>query len=306
MPRPLTFCLVAPSGAIRDDAGLARTRKFFQDRGMAVEIPDAVRATAQRFAGDDDVRVAALHEAAARDDVDVIVAARGGYGLSRLLDRIDYQLLAGSGKIFVGHSDFTALSLALLAKKSYGSFAGPNAVFDFGAEEIDAFTIENFFSTLRSPQSEIHVDAGDCFPVDVSGTLWGGNLSLVASLVGTPYLPSVPGGILFLEDVAEHPYRVERMLYQLFHAGILQQQRALLLGDFSEYRITANDAGYDMQSVIAHFRERLAIPILTSLPFGHMPRKITLPMGARCDLTTTVTGYRLRLSGYQTIGNRID
>ncbi len=305
MPRPLTFCVVAPSGAIRDDAGLARTRKFFQERGMAVEIPDAVCATAQRFAGDDDVRVAALHEAAARDDVDVIVAGRGGYGLSRLLDRIDYELLAGSGKIFVGHSDFTALSLALLAKKSYGSFAGPNAVFDFGAEEIDAFTIENFFSMLRSPQSEIHVDAAECFPVDVSGTLWGGNLSLVASLVGTPYLPLIRHGILFVEDVGEHPYRVERMLYQLYHAGILQQQRALLLGGFSEYRLTPNDAGYDMESVVAHFRERLAIPILTSLPFGHMRRKATLPVGAQCQLTATTTGYCLRLSGYRTTNSEV-
>lgn len=306
MIRPLTFCLVAPSGAIRDDAGLARVRQFFQDRGMAVEIPDAVRTTAQRFAGEDDLRLAALHEAAVRNDVDVIVAARGGYGLSRLLERIDYDLLAGSGKIFVGHSDFTALSLALLAKKSYGTFAGPNAVFDFGAAEIDAYTIENFFATLRSPQSEIHIDASDCSPVDVSGTLWGGNLSLVASLVGTPYLPVVPGGILFLEDVAEHPYRVERMIYQLFHAGILQQQSALLLGDFSEYRLVPNDAGYDMESVVTHFRERLDIPVLTGLPFGHRRRKVTLPVGARCDLSATLTGYRLRLSGYRTIGNRND
>ncbi len=303
MPRPLTFCVVAPSGAVRDEAGLARAQQFFHDRGMVLHVPDAVRATAQRFAGDDDPRLAALHEAAGRDDVDVIIAARGGYGLSRLLDRIDYDLLAGSEKIFVGHSDFTALSLALLAKKSYGSFAGPNAAFDFGAEERDELTIDNFFATLRSPQSEIHIDAADCFPVDVSGTLWGGNLSLVATLVGTPYLPIITGGILFLEDIAEHPYRIERMLYQLFHSGVLQQQRAVLLGDFSGYRLGPNDAGYDFGSVVAHFRERLAIPILTGLPFGHMRRKVTLPVGARCDLTTTLTGYRLRVSGYQTVGN---
>ena len=303
MPKPLKFCVVAPSGAIRDDEGLARARQFFQDRGMAVDIPDAVRATAQRFAGEDELRLAALHEAAARDDVDVILAARGGYGLSRLLDRIDYDLLANSKKIFVGHSDFTALSLALLAKKSYGSFAGPNAVFDFGAEESDAFTIDNFFETLQSPQTEINIDAVDGFSGDVSGTLWGGNLSLVASLVGTPYLPVVHDGILFLEDVGEHPYRIERMLYQLFHAGILQQQRALLLGDFSEYRLGPNDAGYDMESVVAHFRSRLSIPILTGLPFGHMRRKVTLPVGAQCALTATATGYRLRVSGYQTVGN---
>lgn len=303
MPRPLKFCAVALSGAVRDEAGLARAQQFFHDRGMLLDVPDAVRATAQRFAGDDDSRLAALHEAAGRADVDVIIAARGGYGLTRLLDRIDYDLLAGSGKIFVGHSDFTALSLALLAKKSYGSFAGPNAVFDFGVQECDEFTIDTFFTTLRSPQSEIRIDAADRFPVDVSGSLWGGNLSLVASLVGTPYFPNVSGGILFLEDIAEHPYRIERMFYQLFHSGVLQQQRAVLLGDFSEYRLGPNDAGYDFGSVVAHLRERLAIPILTGLPFGHTRRKVTLPMGARCDVTTTSTGYRLRVSGYQRVGS---
>ncbi len=303
MPKQLKFCVVAPSGAVRDEAGLARARQFFRARGMVLETPDAVSAIVHRFAGEDDARLAALHEAAARDDIDVIVAARGGYGLSRLLDRIDYDLLANSKKIFVGHSDFTALSLALLAKKSFGSFAGPNAVFDFGAEERDEYTIDHFFNTLQSPQSEILVEAADCPSVDVSGMLWGGNLSLVASLVGTPYLPRVSGGILFLEDVAEHPYRIERMLYQLFHAGILQQQRALLLGNFSEYRLGPNDAGYDMESVVAHFRSRLEVPILTGLPFGHMRRKVTLPVGARCDLTTTPTGYRLCLSAYPTVGS---
>ena len=303
MPKQLKFCVVAPSGAVRYEAGLARAQQFFLERGMVLEIPEAVRAIAQRFAGEDDARLAALHAAVARDDVDVIIAARGGYGLSRLLDRIDYDLLATSKKIFVGHSDFTALSLALLAKKSYGSFAGPNAVFDFGAEARDEYTIDHFFRTLQSPQSEILVEAVDCPSLDVSGTLWGGNLSLVASLIGTPYLPIVNGGILFLEDVAEHPYRIERMLYQLFHAGILQQQRALLLGDFSEYRLGPNDAGYDMESVVAHFRNRLDIPILTGLPFGHMRRKVTLPVAARCDLTTTPTGYRMRLSEYLTVSN---
>jgi muramoyltetrapeptide carboxypeptidase len=300
MARPLTFCVVAPSGAVRSDAALARAQQFFRDRGMVLDVPAAVRATAQRFAGNDDLRLAALHEAAARDDVDVIVAARGGYGLSRVLDRIDYDLLASSGKIFVGHSDFTALSLALLAKKSYGSFAGPHAVFDFGAEMLDDYTIDNFFATLRSPRTEVFVDAADCGPVNATGMLWGGNLSLVAGLVGTPYLPSVPGGILFLEDVAEHPYRIERMLYQLFHAGVLQQQRAILLGDFSEYRLTDNDAGYDLASVVAHFRARLDVPLFTGLPFGHMRTKVTLPVGAQCELRADATGYRLRLSGYRT------
>ena len=111
------------------------------------------------------------------------------------------------------------------------------------------------------------------------GTLWGGNLAMVAHLAGTPYLPDVAGGILFLEDVGEHPYRVERMLYQLLHAGMLARQRAVLLGAFTEYQLNANDAGYDLAAAIAQIRARVAVPIYTGLPFGHVPDKLTLPVG---------------------------
>ncbi len=147
MPRPLSICVVAPSGVIVDDGRVDRMRNFFGARGIDVIVPDAVRTVDQRFAGGDELRLDALHQAAARDDVDIILAARGGYGLSRLLDKIDYDLLADSKKIFVGHSDFTALSLALLAQKSYVSFAGPHALSDFGDRAPSAFTAE--FVTLR-------------------------------------------------------------------------------------------------------------------------------------------------------------
>jgi muramoyltetrapeptide carboxypeptidase len=97
--------------------------------------------------------------------------------------------------------------------------------------------------------------------------------------VGTPYLPRVDAGILFLEDVGEHPYRLERMLYQLHHAGLLARQRAILLGRFTEYELNGNDGGYDMAAVVAQFRSLLAIPVFTGLPFGHVADKLTLPMG---------------------------
>ena len=300
MPRPLSICVVAPSGVIVDDGRVDRMRNFFGARGINVIVPDAVRTVDQRFAGGDELRLDALHQAAARDDVDIILAARGGYGLSRLLDKIDYDLLADSKKIFVGHSDFTALSLALLAQKSYVSFAGPHALGDFGDRAPSAFTIDHFFRMLHEPKIELAVAAANPYRFEATGTLWGGNLSLVAALVGTPYLPNISNGILFLEDINEAPYRVERMLYQLFHAGILQCQRAILLGDFQVEKSTTGDTGYDLDCVVAHFRERLPVPLLTGLPFGHIRDKVTLPIGGHCHLSAHDSHFTVALSAYPT------
>ncbi len=114
--------------------------------------------------------------------------------------------------------------------------------------------------------------------------LWGGNLAVLSSLVGTPYLPQVRSGILFVEDVAEHPYRIERMLTQLLHAGVLSAQKALVFGQFTEYKLTAHDRGFKLQTVVAWLRSRLAIPVLTNLPLGHVPTKVLLPVGKKVDM----------------------
>jgi len=135
----------------------------------------------------------------------------------------------------------------------------------------------------------------------ITGMLWGGNLTVLASLIGTPYLPSASqtkGGILFLEDVNEHPYRLERTLMQLLDAGVLSNQAAILLGNFSGYRLYDNDKGYTLESAIEVIRERLpkAIPILTDLPFGHQANKLTLPVGAKATLDYSATGFTLQAS----------
>ena len=122
---------------------------------------------------------------------------------------------------------------------------------------------------------------------------------MVAHLVGTPYLPRVEGGILFLEDIGEHPYRIERMLYQLHLAGVLARQRAVLLGGFNGYDLGPNDNGYDVAAAVAQVRTRLGVPVFTGLPFGHCPEKITLPVGGRCALTVRDGRARLVFSDYQ-------
>ena len=118
-----------------------------------------------------------------------------------------------------------------------------------------------------------------------SATLWGGNLAMLASLVGTPYMPDVRGGILFLEDVNEHPFRIERMLTQLLHAGVLARQKAVVLGQFSDYKLSPHDKGFKLQSVVNWLRTQIKAPVLTNLPFGHVPTKVLLPVGAPVSLS---------------------
>jgi muramoyltetrapeptide carboxypeptidase len=132
-----------------------------------------------------------------------------------------------------------------------------------------------------------------------TGMLWGGNLTVLTSLIGTPYFPSeqqYQRGVLFLEDVNEHPYRIERMLMQLLDAGILAKQSAILMGGFSAYRLYDNDRGYSLQAAFEAIRSRLpdSIPILTDLPFGHQPNKLTLPVGAIIEIEGSDAGYSMQ------------
>ena len=311
----------APSSAVIDKTAFKRGIKRLQALGHEVEIDPAALTNHTRFAGDDATRVAAIHRAAA-SGADVAMTARGGYGLSRILGGINYKAVAKSiekGTQFVGFSDFTAFQCALLAKTGAISWAGPSVGADFGAQvEADGSPdciMEACFDDLlvghgegagwRMPieRQTKPVDATDNIanktintPAKVefgiknayvinNGLLWGGNLSMIASLVGTPYMPAVDKrGILFLEDVAEHPYRIERDLTQLLHAGILAKQKAIVLGQFTHFKLTPADKGYKLQSVVDWLRSVVKCPVLTGLPMGHVPTKVLLPVGETVTL----------------------
>ena len=293
MARKPGIGFVAPSGQVTDLAGLARAIDYFREHGWRVVAPAAVTRVHMRFAGTDEARVAALHAMAARADVEVVMAVRGGYGLSRILGKIDYALLAASNKRYIGHSDFTGLLSAAYARAGVVGFSGPMAGSDFGAAHPSKFTGQHFWRMLDAGQDEITVQGGSIAAARLKGRLWGGNLALLAHLAGTPYLPRIRGGLLYVEDINEHPYRVERMLLQLHHAGILQRQRALILGDFSEYKLASNDNGYDFDAMVAHLRETLDIPVVTGLPFGHTRDKLTLPFGGQATLIAERGGWHL-------------
>ena len=278
---------------MRDKAALRRAIKRLQQLGHEVELdPDAL-ASHTRFAGDDATRLAAIHRAAA-SGADVAMMTRGGYGLTRLLPEIRYKQLAKAierGTRFVGMSDFTALQMALLARTGASTWAGPLLCADLGSADepddimlaclLDLFSGEGEGTGWRLPKDSEGVLAGR----ELHGAqLWGGNLALLCSLVGTPWLPPIQGGVLFLEDVGEHPYRIERMLTQLLYAGVLARQKAIVLGQFTDYRRTPHDKGFSLATVVAWLRQHTRVPVLTGLPFGHVPTKVALPVGAKVTL----------------------
>jgi muramoyltetrapeptide carboxypeptidase len=288
--------IYAPAGFATDPAGLDRAVARLEAMGHHVIVDPTCRTRFQRFAATDEERLAAIMRMARNPQVDLAITLRGGYGWTRLLEHIDFREVALAQKRWLGYSDFTAFQLAALTHRIV-TFAGPVANSDFGAETPSAFTLENCFALLGHTRHEVHC-ALEGPDVQCTGTLWGGNLAMVAHLAGTPYFPDVDGGILFLEDVGENPYRVERMLYQLHHAGVLARQRAVLLGQFTEYELTANDGGYDLSSAIAQLRVISPVPIYTGLPFGHVADKLTLPVGGRCVLDVHSGVATLGLSDY--------
>ena len=199
----------------------------------------------------------------------------------------------------VGYSDFTAFNLAYLARGGV-SFAGPCAI-EFGAPEPSAFTIEHFFGLLNATRYAIELQI-EGPRADISGRLWGGTLAMVVALLGTPYFPRVRGGILFFEDVNEPAYKLERMFYQLAHAGVLQRQAAIVLGNFSPITPMPNDNGFSLDAVIERLREISGVPVFTGLPFGHSLRKLTLPVGGHARLVVKRSGNAtLELSRYPSL-----
>ncbi len=302
-----TIELIAPSGYPHDAEVLHRALHRLHAQGHRVEGVEATKRRYQRFAGTDGERAADLNRLAdpSRALPDIVLAVRGGYGAARILHGLDYEglqrRLAGQPVALVGHSDFTAIQLALLARAGVKTFGGPMLMSDFGAEDLSEFTMQHFWSALTKPTITVTSTAPQAQTADVSGTLWGGNLAVLTSLIGTPYMPPVQGGILFVEDVNEQPFRVERMLYQLHLSGILAQQQALVLGDFSGGKSYEYDNGYDLHAVIEQVRSVIGIPVITGLQFGHVPNMLTLPVGADAHLVSDAHGFKLTLSGYPTL-----
>ena len=291
--------LVALSGCLLELENLESVRSYFDTKGWDIVGEKEARVRHQRFAGTDEHRLSSLYRVVSHPRVRVVLAMRGGYGLSRLLDKIDYKKLADSKKLFMGYSDFTALLAAGYTQARIQGIHAPTAVPHFSnpsgsiSPQTEAFfwnMINHGVDSIKIKQSSPAGALGQ-----YRGTLWGGNLSMLVHLLGTDYFPRIRGGILYLEDVNEHPYRIERMMLQLHYAGVLSKQSAVLLGGISGYQLNALDNGYDLQGMLTYLRRIITVPIISGLPIGHhQDYMVSLPFGGMACLEVAKQSWQLR------------
>ena len=279
--------IVTPASPVADASRIDKGVQYLERVGYRVTVGAHVGRVHGYLAGTDEERLADLHAMFTDRRVKAIIAVRGGYGTPRLLSRLNYRLISQNPKILVGFSDMTALQLAIWRKCRLITFHGPMAGVEM-ANTIDPFTEDLFWRAITSskklgPISFPPESKPECLsPGQATGRLLGGNLSLVVSLLGTRYFPDATGSVLFLEEIGEEPYRIDRMMTQLRNAGVISQCSAILTGQFTD--CVPKDQTKPSQTVDELLREtaRLAArPFISNLTFGHGPQKMTLPIGLR-------------------------
>ncbi|WP_017346369.1 muramoyltetrapeptide carboxypeptidase [Pantoea sp. A4] len=295
--------LIAPSGYCVNQAAAQRGIARLSEAGHQVENLQAVTRRFQRFAGDDQQRLDEINQLAELDSLpDIVMAVRGGYGVGRLLESINYpalqRRLQHQPLALCGHSDFTALQLALLAECGLISFSSPMLAGNFGAEIPSSFTEQHFWQALTSETYTLNWQTLTPDQGTWQGQLWGGNLAMICSLIGTRWMPQIENGILVIEDINEHPFRVERMLNQLQQCGILARQQAIITGSFSKSTVSDYDQGFDLDSVWQRLRAQYGLVVVSDLAYGHEADTVTLPVGAQAQLNVSEGNAKLAISGH--------
>ncbi len=299
---PYNLNLIAPSGyspacKIEQAAKIWKSMSNLIDDLQVGKIKQRINL---RFGGNElerqsDLYLDSFSNLHLKENINIAMPIRGGYGLSRIIDKVNWSKIAdiinNNNIKVVGHSDFTLFHLAVYKFTKTITYAGPMFTSDFCVDninELDSFMLDSFNKVLN-----LEAISYDILPHSLNkdnhseGILWGGNLTMICTLVGSEYMPDISEGILFIEDINEPPYRIERSLHQLYHSGILQKQSALIFGNFSSYKTTEYDNGYSLQHVVDYWQHKLSpfnVKIFTNLAFGHCKTKATLPIGKICKI----------------------
>ena len=291
-----TIGLVAPASPIPAETVRAATQNL-ERRGFAVKLAPGSGEKRGYLAGSDATRADDLNALLRDPSVKAVLCLRGGYGSPRILDRIDYEALRRDPKIIVGYSDITALLLAVQRQAGVVAFHGPmggewgvgRGITPFSEKYFwDAFTSSSpLFADWGGDRAHGMKEPTTLVPGSVEGILIGGNLSVLCSLLGTPYELDARGAILFLEDVSERPFRIDRMLNQLRLAGKLREARGVLLGAFTSCEDPNPASSLSLGEVFTDYFAGLGVPVLADYPAGHVPDQATLPIGIRVRLDAT-------------------
>lgn len=285
-----TLGFIGPSGAVRAEGAVGRAVEYAENLGFKVKLGESANAKYGYLSGTDEMRARDVNAMFADPQVDAIICTRGGYGTMRMLDLLDYDLIRKNPKIFVGFSDITAMHIALLNRCDLVTFHGPMATRWNDELPID-FVRNSFCSAVMTAapmgvlqnapdyHARATVNPGSC-----EGVLVGGNLSLIAGTIGTPYEIDAKGRILFIEEIGERTYCVDRMLTQLRLAGKFDDCAGIVFGDFNDCPVEYENFGLTLDQVIRDVAAPCGKPIFTGLQAGHVTPKITLPFGVRCRM----------------------
>lgn len=288
-----TIGLIGPSGAIRTPDGLEKAVRETEKLGFRVKLGESCGQVYGYLSGTDELRARDVNRMFLDDEVDAIICLKGGYGVMRMLDLIDYQAIAAHPKLFMGYSDITALHIALLQKCSLATLHGPMPVSCWADGSFDEFSKTSMMNALTSssPLGELvnppEYPRETVVPGVCEGRLVGGNLSLIDGLLGTPYELDTRGRILFLEDVGERTYRLDHMLTHLRLAGKFADCAGVVLGDFSDCPVEYPDYGLTLEDIVRDVVAPCGKPVFSGLRCGHCTPKMTLPLGVRCRMDAT-------------------
>lgn len=284
--------LVAPASKPVAEERIEKGVQYLEGLGYRVLLGNHIRDEYGYLAGTDDARAEDFNAMVRNKEVKAVFCIRGGYGTPRILPKIDYAAIKRNPKIIVGYSDITALQLAIFRKTGLVTFSGPMSGVEMW-KGIDPYTEENFWRQITSkakigaltnpPEEKIVVHKQG----KGTGLLLGGNLSLLVCLVGTPYVPNLKKAILVLEDVDEEPHRLDRMWRTVEQANIIKNASALVLGLFTDCEPVDKKNPYlTSEQVITEVLNSSTVPTMSNLRYGHIPRKMTIPIGVKARVDT--------------------
>lgn len=285
-----TLGFIAPSGAVRTEGAIERAVQETERMGFKVKLGESAGQKYGYLSGTDELRARDINAMFADDEVDAIVCLRGGYGAMRLMDKIDYDLIARHPKIFVGFSDITALHIALLNRCGLATFHGPMAAANWAGKPLDDFSRDSMYRSLMNAEPAGELSNPPEYPRQMvnpgqaEGLLVGGNLMLIASSLGTPWEIDTKGRIIFIEEVGERTYCVDRMLTQLRLAGKFDECAGVVFGNFADCPVEYPEFGLTLEEIIRDVVAPCGKPIFTGLRCGHCTPKLTLPFGVKCRM----------------------
>lgn len=285
-----TIGFIGPSGAVRTEGAIERAVKETERMGFRVKLGESAGRKYGYLSGSDEVRARDINAMFADSEVDAIICLRGGYGATRLLDRLDYDLIRQNPKIFMGFSDITALHIAFLEKCDLSTFHGPMATSNWASKPLDPFSLESMYRAIMhvEPAGELpnppEFDRQTVNPGCAEGLLVGGNLTLIAASLGTPWEINTKDRILFIEEVGERTYSVDRMLTHLRLAGKFDDCAGVVFGDFADCPVEYPEFGLTLDEIIRDIVVPCGKPVFTGLRCGHCTPTLTLPLGVRCRM----------------------